>query len=202
MISRSGAPLTGSFTTTTTWAAACPRSLGSLPRWSACEPPHVGTPASKPSQSRGWEGTEGGGRRQRAAARRGSPRVALAAHDSAICTALTATPNCALRCTARRVPPTNAARRKGVDTCLQRGVGRAALGGDGGRPSRRGGGVGWWRRAGAGHTAYLPPAADLMPPRAPLSTPPPAPAPLSQVVGQQQPDRNHPHAVRAAYQAD
>eukprot|EP00964_Phaeocystis_antarctica_P074547 scaffold45850_cov45-Phaeocystis_antarctica.AAC.1 len=48
MISRSGAPLAGTFTTTRTWAAACPRSLGCLPRWSTCEPPHLGTPTSKP----------------------------------------------------------------------------------------------------------------------------------------------------------
>ena len=52
-------------------------------------------------------------------------------------------------------------------------------------------GVGWWRRRGGAH-ADLPPAADLMPPR----------APLSQEPSQQQPDWRLAHAARAVHRPD
>ena len=51
---------------------------------------------------------------------------------------------------------------RGIFTC---GRGWESGAGGGQRAaSRRSGGVGWWRRVGARHTAHLPPAADLMPP--------------------------------------
>ena len=69
--------------------------------------------------------------------------------------------------------------------------------------SRRSGGVGWWRRVGARHTAHLPPAADVMMLRAPLSTPCSlAPAPLSQGPLAEGPDRQHALAAWATHQPE
>ena len=89
---------------------------------------------------------------------------------------------------------------RGIFTC---GRGWESGAGGGQRAaSRRSGGVGWWRRVGARHTAHLPPAADLMPPRAPLLTPPPAPAPLSQGPWRKEPGRQRAHAARATHLPD
>ena len=92
-------------------------------------------------------------------------------------------------------PPFHAPTRGVAAAPACRGHGRAAPGGDGE-------GVGWWRRVGARHTAHLPPAADLMPPRAPLLTPSPAPVPLSQELWLPGPDRQRAHAARATPRAD
>ena len=43
--------------------------------------------------------------------------------------------------------------------------------------------IGWWQRVRGRHTAHLMPAADLMLPRAPLSTPPPLRRPFRRSLG-------------------
>ena len=80
-------------------------------------------------------------------------------------------------------PPCTMHQREGVATCLQ-GLGERRREGTEGSPRA---GVGWRRvvatRRGGRHTAHLVPAADLMLPRAPLSTPPPLRRPFRRSLG-------------------